>query len=258
MIINRHWRNAFRNSGHLSLFIQHSLYSGAAKKDEFFRINRCLPALSRRQADSVIHSGRVKVNGVTAGVGTKVNSEDIITLDGVEQAWRTLLVSTGLPSTNNNNVFFSDEAEIVKMWKPEGITCTCDLSDPTNIITFGNFGVADIRQRLFPIGRLDKGSTGIILLTSSGTLMHHLTRPDRNRDTEKGLLSKTYVVTLDKRASDVDLARLREGIHITTVVKRETFSKTLFHPTMPCIVKRHHNCSKYVPSMVLSVYAPWV
>lgn len=117
----------------------------------------------------------------------------------------------------------------LKYWKPAGVTCTSDTRDPTNIITAGRFDL--FPQRLFTVGRLDKASTGLILLTSDGRVNNAILNPYTKRE-------KVYEVLLDKLASDEVIATLRSGVVISTTVQRDKLTKDIRVKTLPCIVKR--------------------
>ena len=111
------------------------------------RINRYIASCgicSRRAADKLIEEGRIKVNGITADMGSKVNPGDEVRFDG------------NLITPAKTDVY-------IMLNKPRGITCTASADDPDNIIGFVNYP-----ERLFTIGRLDKESTGLILLTNDG------------------------------------------------------------------------------------------
>ena len=107
---------------------------------------------SRRAADKWIEAGRVRINGKVAQKGNRVVDKDKVTIDG------KLLKSKPAPI-------------YIALHKPPGITCTTDLKDKTNIIDFINHP-----KRIFPIGRLDKPSTGLILLTNDGDIVNDILR----------------------------------------------------------------------------------
>lgn len=117
----------------------------------------------------------------------------------------------------------------LKYWKPEGVTCTSDLRDATNIITAGKFNL--FPQRLFTVGRLDKASTGLILLTSDGRVNNAMLSPYTKRE-------KVYEVTLDKVPKDEDIVKLKSGVVIATTVQRDKSTKNIVVKTLPCYIKR--------------------
>lgn len=117
----------------------------------------------------------------------------------------------------------------LKYWKPRGVTSTSDRNIPSNIIAAGRFEL--FPQRLFTVGRLDKDSTGLILLTSDGRLNNALLDPRSKKP-------KRYDVLLNVRPSDEHLQALRNGVVITTPVQRENGrSRDVTARTLPCEVK---------------------
>ena len=122
---------------------------------------------SRREADKWIEAGKVKINGVVAKKGNRVGENDTVTVDGK-------------PLKNKPKQVY------IALHKPPGITCTTDLKDKTNIIDFINYP-----QRIFPIGRLDKPSTGLILLTNDGDIVNDILRVENNHE-------KEYFVTVNR------------------------------------------------------------
>lgn len=138
---------------------------------------------SRRGADKWISDGRVRVNGESAGLGTQVNQGDRVEVDGELVAARSDTVYLALN-------------------KPVGITCTTERHVAGNIIDF--IGHA---QRIFPIGRLDKDSEGLILLTNNGDIVNELLRSENNHE-------KEYVVTVDGPLTEEFLTGMAEGVEI--------------------------------------------
>ena len=120
------------------------------------RVNKCFKDFtSRRESDKLVEQGRVTVNGAVASAGARVFPGDVVRLDGDPIDWEA----------KNQNVASTDAFRYVKYWKPRGITCTTDRRDRTNILDAVRYP-----ERVFPVGRLDKDSTGLILLTSDGRL----------------------------------------------------------------------------------------
>ena len=152
---------------------------------------------SRREADRWIESGRVKINGAKSHKGNRVFPGDKVKVDG-------RLIKSKKSST------------LIIFNKPPGITCTTDRRDKTNIIDFIGYP-----ERIFPIGRLDKPSTGLILLTNDGDLVNKILRKENNNE-------KEYIVStvqaIDKRFKK----RMEGGIPI------------LGTTTLPCKVKIIH------------------
>ncbi len=165
---------------------------------------------SRREADKFIEQGRVKVNGKPPELGTKVNLTDKVELDGK-------LIETSAEDK-------SDRLYIAYN-KPVGITCTTERHVKGNIIDAINH-----EQRIFPIGRLDKPSEGLILLTNDGDIVNKILRAENAHD-------KEYVVQVDKPINDRFIQRMSNGIPI------------LGTKTKPCVVAYK---SKFVFSIILT------
>lgn len=145
---------------------------------------------SRREADNMIEAGRVQLNGQTAVKGNRVNEGDVVTLDG-------------------KPLLRKPRPVYIALNKPPGITCTTDLKDKDNIIHFINYP-----QRIFPVGRLDKASSGLILLTNDGDIVNEILREENNHE-------KEYVVKVDKPITNAFLQKMRSGVPILgTVTKR--------------------------------------
>jgi 23S rRNA-/tRNA-specific pseudouridylate synthase len=131
---------------------------------EGIRINKCLIGLSRRAADEAISNGRVTINGnIVTTAGCRVVKGNIVRLDGQVQQWQEWSDAKQEQPAREAE---SRKFVYVKYWKPPGVTCTSDRADKTNIIQQGGFHL--FPQRLFTVGRLDKDSSGLILLTSDG------------------------------------------------------------------------------------------
>ena len=138
---------------------------------------------SRREADKWIEAGRVTINGKVAVKGNRVFENDEVHLDG-------------------KSIVNKNELVYIALNKPPGITCTTDLKDKDNIIDFLQYP-----KRIFPIGRLDKPSTGLILLTNDGDIVNKILRAENNHE-------KEYIVKVDRPITDVFLNRMRNGIPI--------------------------------------------
>lgn len=145
---------------------------------------------SRREADRLVSSGRVKVNGRPARIGEDVGEADVVLIDGhrVGERPRTVYLA---------------------FHKPLGIESTTDQSKPDNIIDFLRYP-----ERIFPIGRLDKDSSGLILLTNDGQIVNRILRSENEHE-------KEYVVTLDKPLTPEFLARMASGVRIYNPVRHE-------------------------------------
>ena len=140
---------------------------------------------SRREADMWIQMGRIKINGKTARKGNRVNPGDTVFIDGKKV----------------KNVS-KEKAIYMAVHKAPGVTCTTDQSDPDNIIDYVNYP-----KRIFPIGRLDKASSGLILMTNDGDIVNKILRSENNHE-------KEYIVTVHKALSMQFLQGMRSGVPI--------------------------------------------
>ena len=151
------------------------------------RINKYLSACglcSRREADRLIESGQILINGIRASAGQKVFPEDKVTLaDGQE-------------------LTLYDKLILIAYNKPRGIECTSDKDTKNNIYDAINYP-----ERIFPIGRLDKNSSGLILLTNDGSISDKILRSSNYHE-------KEYEVVTDKAISDDFLDKMRNGVRI--------------------------------------------
>jgi 23S rRNA pseudouridine2604 synthase len=165
------------------------------------RLNKYLSesgACSRREADEFIAQGRVTVNRVTAVLGTQVNAGDEVRLDGDV---------VGVARKKIRPVY-------IALNKPVGITCTTERHVAGNIIDFVNHP-----ERVFPIGRLDKDSEGLILLTNDGDIVNEVLRAEHNHE-------KEYIVSVDRPFDDDFLAAMARGVRLSDAT------------TKPCKVRR--------------------
>lgn len=138
---------------------------------------------SRREADNFIETGRVTVNGKQAEVGMRIRPADVVRVDG-------------------HIIKQQEEAVYIALNKPVGITCTTDQTDPDNIIDFVNYP-----NRIFNIGRLDKDSEGLILLTNDGGIVNKILRASNNHE-------KEYEVMVNKTITDDFIASMAGGVPI--------------------------------------------
>lgn len=140
---------------------------------------------SRRAADKLIEEGRVTVNGKHPKMGTKVSSTDEVSVDGKVVSIK-----------KKSRVYIAFN-------KPVGVVCTTDTRvEKNNIIDFINYP-----SRIFPIGRLDKDSEGLILLTDDGDIVNKILRSSNNHE-------KEYIVRVDKPISQTFVKRMSEGVPI--------------------------------------------
>lgn len=153
---------------------------------EYKRLNKAISETgycSRRGADKLIEEGKVKVNGKPAEMGLKVTADDEITVSG-----EVITKKVG-----NIYLIFN---------KPVGITCTTDTSIKGNIIDFINYP-----ERIFPVGRIDKPSEGVIFMTNDGDIVNKILRAKNNHE-------KEYVVKVNKRITPAFIRQMGNGIPI--------------------------------------------
>ena len=144
---------------------------------------------SRREADALIGEGRVTVNGQRARVGAEIGEDDEVKVDG--QALRMRAAAKG----QRKHVY-------IALNKPVNVTCTTESSVAGNIVDFVGH-----EKRIFPIGRLDKDSEGLILLTSNGDIVNAILRAENK-------LEKEYLVAVNKEVTDEFLRAMARGVPI--------------------------------------------
>ena len=169
------------------------------------RINKFLSEsgfCSRREADKLLEQGRITINGVIPELGTKVSAEDEIRVDG-----KLIREKTEKPIYLAFN-------------KPVGIECTTNQNVRDNIVDYINYP-----KRIFPIGRLDKASEGLIFMTDDGDIVNKILRARNNHE-------KEYIVTVNRPITDRFIERMGNGIPIldkvTKKCKVEQISKFVF------------------------------
>jgi 23S rRNA pseudouridine2604 synthase len=138
---------------------------------------------SRREADKWIEAGRVTCNGQLAALGTRVADGDEVRIDGE------------LIGAKKKQLY-------IALNKPVGITCTTEAHIEDNIID-----LIGHPERIFPIGRLDKDSEGLILLTNNGDIVNEILRSENNHE-------KEYIVTVDRPITDLSLKMMAGGVKI--------------------------------------------
>lgn len=156
---------------------------------------------SRRAADALIEEGKVKINGVTAKLGDSVSEEDRVEVEGRKIR------------PKQNKVY-------IALNKPRGIVCTAEKSVKNNIVDYIGH-----EERIFPIGRLDKDSEGLILLTNDGDIVNKVLRAEHGHE-------KEYIVSLDRKMEPQFILHMRKGVRIFNPVKNK-YTKTL-----PCPVEK--------------------
>lgn len=171
-------------------------------EEKLTRLNKYLSEAgycSRREADRLIDAGRVTINNIVPEMGTKVKEDDIVQVDG-----------KSITQRKSDFVYLAFN-------KPVGIVCTTDTRvEKNNIIDFLKYP-----KRIFPIGRLDKPSEGLIFMTDDGDIVNKILRASNNHE-------KEYIVTVDKPISQTFLKRMAGGIYL------EDLDKT----TKACTVRR--------------------
>jgi len=166
--------------------------------DKKIRINKYISETgfcSRREADRLVESGQVTINGKKAEIGAKVSSDDFV-------------------KVKNKGIGNKHKKIYIAFNKPIGITSTTNKQDKTNIIDYINF-----KERIFPIGRLDKMSEGLIFLTNDGDIVNKILRAGNNHE-------KEYIVTVNKDITKEFINKMGKGIRI------------LKTKTLPCKVKQ--------------------
>jgi len=171
------------------------------KMNEGTRLNKYFSEIgfcSRRAADKLIEQGRVKVNNQGALIGQKVTQNDEIKVDG-------------------EILNISKEKQIYLAFnKPVGIVCTTDTRvEKNNIIDFINYP-----SRIYPIGRLDKPSEGLIFLTNDGDIVNKILRARNNHE-------KEYIVTVNKPITTDFIFKMSQGIPILNTITRKCFVKQI-------------------------------
>lgn len=149
---------------------------------------------SRREADKYIEECRVTINGKDAHKGNRVQEGDVVKIDG-------------------EPLKKSKAPVYIMLNKPKGITCTTDTKDKTNIIDFINY-----KTRIFPIGRLDKLSEGLIFLTNDGDIVNKILRAGNGHE-------KEYIVTVDKKMDIAFINNMRNGVRIMGTMTNKCFVK---------------------------------
>ena len=165
--------------------------------NEGIRLNKYIASsglCSRREADTLIENGKVTINDIVAVQGTKVNEGDVVLVNG-------------------RKITPDDDMVYIAFNKPLGVTCTTDKRDPSNIIDFIGFN-----DRIFPVGRLDKNSSGLILLTNDGSIVNKLLRAENGHE-------KEYLVTVNRPYDKNFIKQMESGVPV------------LGQLTLPCKLK---------------------
>ncbi|MCR4722028.1 MAG: 23S rRNA pseudouridine(2604) synthase RluF [Lachnospiraceae bacterium] len=178
--------------------IKKDVFRSDNKQNEGIRINKYLAdsgICSRREADEIIEKGRITVDAVKATLGTRVYPGQIVCIDG-------------------NVIEQKNDLILIAFNKPIGIISTTDRRVKDNIIDFINH-----KERIFPIGRLDKDSTGLILLTNNGDIVNKILRCGNNHE-------KEYEVEINKKITSEFIKAMSSGVPILDTV------------TLPCKIRQ--------------------
>lgn len=181
--------------------------------EDAVRINKYLSdagVCSRREADRFITAGEVAVDGITAELGTKVRKGQKV-------------VFRGKPVNED------EQLVLIAFNKPRGIVCTTDTNEKDNIIDYINYG-----KRIYPIGRLDKDSEGLILLTNDGNIVNKILRADNSHE-------KEYIVTVNKQITQEFLNGMAAGVPVLDTVTRPCVIKALDKFTFQIILTQGLN-----------------
>lgn len=163
------------------------------KPIEPIRINKYLSeagVCSRREADRLIEAGKITVDGVLAVMGTKVDGTQRICVEGKE-------------------VLHNEKMVLLAFNKPIGIVCTTQKKEKNNIVDYIQYP-----QRIYPVGRLDKDSQGLILMTNNGDIVNKMMRAHNMHE-------KEYLVWVDKPITEEFLHGMAKGVPILDTVTRE-------------------------------------
>jgi 23S rRNA pseudouridine2604 synthase len=179
------------------------------------RINKYLSEqgfCSRRAADKLIEQERVTINGTVPAMGTKVMPNDEVAVDGEAVSKK------------------KEKPVYIAFNKPTGIVCTTDTRvEKDNIIDFINYPT-----RIFPIGRLDKMSEGLIFLTNDGDIVNKILRSRNNH-------GKEYIVTVDRSITESFIEKMRSGIPILDTVTKECEVEQIGRKTFKIILTQGLN-----------------
>lgn len=174
-------------------------------EEHLVRINKFLSETgfcSRREADKLIEQGRVTINGIVPEMGTKISMNDEVRVNGK------------LVRENRKKRIY------LAFNKPAGIECTTNQEVKDNIVDYINY-----QERIFPIGRLDKASEGLIFMTNDGDIVNKILRARNNHE-------KEYIVTVNRPITDRFIERMANGIPILDTITRkckvEQVSKFVF------------------------------
>ncbi len=180
------------------------------------RINKYLSEVgfcSRRAADRLIEGGKVTINGEITEIGSKVEEGDQVEVEGQKI----------IKSTKQKNIYLAFN-------KPIGIVCTTDRRlEPDNVIDFIKYP-----KRIFPVGRLDKPSEGLIFLTNDGDIVNKILRARNNHE-------KEYIVSVNRPINKDFVQSMRNGVEILDTITKKCFVKQLGQKTFKIILTQGLN-----------------
>jgi len=182
-------------------------------KEDTIRINKAISSsgyCSRRQADALIESNRVTINGKLAVLGDRVTEEDIIAIDG-------------------KPIKEEEESIYLILNKPVGITCTTDTRVSGNVVDFINYP-----KRIFHVGRLDKPSEGLLLMTNDGDIVNKILRAEYEHE-------KEYIVRVDRPVTSSFVQKMSSGVPILDTVTKRCEVEQLSRFTFRIILKQGLN-----------------
>ena len=179
---------------HLGIILHHhQIQIYMAESTPGVRLNKYISDTghcSRREADKLIEEGRVEINGQPTGLGMRVNEGDVVTVNG-------------------KHIGEKKASLYIALNKPVGIICTTEVHIPGNIIPFIKH-----KERIFPIGRLDKPSEGLILLTNDGNIINKILRAGNQHE-------KEYIVSVHKPITDDFIQKMGNGVKILDTVTKK-------------------------------------
>lgn len=162
------------------------------EQQEGTRINKYLSeagVCSRREADRALRSGEISIGGRVAVLGDRVGEHDIVYYKG-------------------EPVYREEEHILIAFHKPRGVVCTTSKKEGVNIVDYIGYP-----KRIYPVGRLDKDSTGLILLTNDGDIVNKMMRSANCHE-------KEYVVTVNRTVTDAFVMQMSKGVPILDTVTR--------------------------------------
>ena len=169
------------------------------------RLNKYLSdagVCSRRQADRYVEEGRITIDGIPAVIGQKVFADQKVCVDGEE------IHKGQMMDLDGKEIMLKSRRIVLAVNKPQGIVCTTQKRERNNIVDFIGYP-----ERIYPMGRLDKDSEGLILMTNDGELMDRVLRARNYHE-------KEYIVRVNRPVTMDFVAKMRKGVPILDTVTR--------------------------------------